>query len=175
MRLGFRFLLMVVFCLSGGWQAACAEWSSRLEAGGTVSVDPTTNRATVTRDGVSTQLWDGVHVLEDGSTVTVRSGQVVPNEAILRAREPQPPVYDPAQAWVGVPIAGQSPCEQLVQRVCGDNDQCSEVPACGLARQLLEMENEDRAKSEDPRGMTYSSGQCKEADKDRAYFQLCTP
>jgi peroxiredoxin family protein len=62
-----------------------------------------------------------------------------------------------------------------VQRVCGDNDQCSEVPACGLARQLLEMENEDRAKSEDPRGMTYSSGQCKEADKDRAYFQLCTP
>ena len=101
------------------WQAVHAQWTSQLEAGGTVSVDPTTNRATVTRDGVSTPLWDGVHRLQDGSAVTVRSGQVVPNEAILRARKPQPPPTDQAESWVGIPIVGASPCEQLVQRVCG--------------------------------------------------------
>jgi hypothetical protein len=175
MRIAFQTALTVVLCCSGGWQVASAEWSSELESGGTVHVDPTTNRATVTRDGVSTQLWDGVHRLEDGSSVTVRSGQVVPNEAILRAREPQPPVTDQAETWVGIPISGSSPCEQLVRRVCGENNQCGDAAGCEPAQQLLEMERTERANSDDPRAMSYSSGQCKEAEKDRDYFRLCPP
>jgi hypothetical protein len=152
-----------------------SDWTSKLEAGGQVRVDPTTNRVTVTRDGVSTPLWDGVHRLEDGSVITVRSGQVVPNEEILRARKPQPPAIDEAQAWVGTPIVGLSPCEKLVRRVCGDMQQCRQVPACDPAQQLLDMERKERAASDNPGGMTYSSGQCQEAVKDTEFFRQCTP
>jgi len=53
----------------GGLYAA--QWSSTLEDGATVTVDPLTNRATVRRNGVETQLWDGVHQLRDGSTLTI--------------------------------------------------------------------------------------------------------
>jgi hypothetical protein len=168
----FGLWLVAFLCAPPAW----AEWRSQLEAGGQVSVDPTTNRATVTRQGVSTPLWDGVHRLEDGSVITVRSGQVVPNQSILRAREQPPePVTDQAQAWVGTPIVGLSPCEQLVRRVCGDQQQCSQAPACGPAQQLLDMERDERAKSLNPDSMSYSSGQCQEAARDPEFFRQCLP
>jgi hypothetical protein len=166
-----RFTLLLVFLLN--LVPAFAQWTSRLENGGEVVVDPTSNRATVTRGGVSTPLWDGVHRLEDGTTLTVRSGQVVPNQDILRARKSQPAVTDPAASWVGSPIIGLSPCEQLVNHVCGVNHHCNDDPACGPARQLLEMEREERSKSGQPKYMTYSSGQCKEAARDTAFFHEC--
>lgn len=152
-----------------------SQWTGRLERGGAVVVDPATNRATVTRDGVSTPLWDGVHRLEDGTVLTVRSGQVVPNEAILRARRPQPAVTDQAVGWVGTPIIGNSPCERLVERVCGANQRCNTAPACAPARQLLEMEREERTTSELPGRMSYSSGQCQEAARDTGFFRECPP
>jgi hypothetical protein len=152
-----------------------AEWTSRLENGGQVVVDPESNRATVTRKGVTTPLWDGVHRLEDGTSLTVRSGQVVPNQAILRARQPQPPAGDQAAVWVGTPIIGASPCEQLVERVCGANGSCKTAPACDPARQLLAMEREERSQSGVPGYMTYTSGQCKEAARDREFFHACQP
>jgi hypothetical protein len=155
---------------------AFGEWTSQLEAGGRVSVDPATNRATVTRQGVSTPLWDGVHRLEDGTVITVHSGQVVPNADILRARErPPEPLTDQAQAWVGTPIVGLSPCEGLVRRVCGERQQCRQAQACGPAQQLLEMERDERARSRNPGSMTYSSGQCQEADRDAEFFRPCPP
>lgn len=157
--------LMLVFTVQ-------AEWSSRLEAGGEVNVDPRTNRATITRDGVTTPAWDGVHQLQDGSTLTIRAGQAVPNQEILRARQQPPPaVTDQASAWVGTPIVGFSPCEQLVRRVCGKNQGCEAEPACKPARQLLDMEEEERSGS--PQNMTYSSGQCMEALKDSEFFGQC--
>ncbi len=152
---------------------AAAQWTSRLQNGGEVVVDPTTNRATVTRKGVTTPLWDGVHRLEDGTALTVRSGQVVPNEDILRARKPPPATAEQAIRWQGAPIEGLSPCEKLVERVCGANRHCSNDPACGPARQLLEMEREERAKSAHPENTTYSSGQCIDASKDTAFFREC--
>jgi hypothetical protein len=171
-KLCFALLLSGFLYIPG----ALSEWTSQLEAGGKVSVDPTTNRATVTRQGVSTPLWDGVHRLQDGSVITVRSGQVVPNEEILRAREPAPEaVTDEAQAWVGTPFVGLSPCEKLVRRVCGDVQQCSQAPACDPAQQLLDMERQERANSRNPGSMTYSSGQCQEAARDTEFFRQCTP
>ncbi len=171
-KLCFGLLLGAFLCVP----LAFAEWTSQLEAGGKVRVDPTTNRATVTRHGVSTPLWDGVHQLQDGSVITVHNGQVVPNEDILRAREQPPaPVTDQAQVWVGTPIIGLSPCERLVRRVCGEAQQCSQAPACGPAQQLLDMERDERAKSHNPGSMTYSSGQCQEAAKDTEFFRQCTP
>ena len=153
--------------------SAQAQWSSQLESGGQVSVDPETNRATITRDGVTTQAWDGVHQLEDGTTLIIRSGQAVPTQGILRARQQPPaPVTDPAGAWVGTPIVGLSPCEQLVQRVCGVNQRCQQAPACAPARQLLSMEREER-ESGSQDNMTYSSGQCMEAIRDKDFFSEC--
>lgn len=154
---------------------AVAAWNAQLQNGGQVRVDPETNRATVTRDGVTTPLWDGVHRLEDGSVITVRSGQVVPNEAILRARKPPPPPTDKAQTWVGRVIDGESPCERLVREVCGARGQCDTGQACDAARQLLDMEHRERAGSERPDLTTYSSGQCIEAGRDRQFFQVCRP
>lgn len=169
---GMGLVLGVFLCVP----AVFAGWTGQLEAGGTVSVDPTSNRVTVTREGVSTPLWDGVHRLKDGSVITVRSGQVVPNKEILHAREqPSEPVTDQAQSWVGMPIVGLSPCEQLLRRVCGERQQCGQAEACGPVQQLLELERTERAKSRNPGSMTYSSGQCQEAAKDSEFFRPCLP
>jgi hypothetical protein len=154
-----------------------ADWRAQLDRGGQVTVDPESNRATVTRDGVTTPLWDGVHRLQDGSVITVRSGQVVPNEDILRARDlpALPPDTDPAEAWVGQRIVGESPCQRLVARVCGDHEQCQKSPACDPAHQLLDRELGERTASRTPDAMTYTSGQCMQADRDRQFFKTCDP
>jgi len=156
---------------------SAAEWSSTLKGGGTVTVDPRTNRISVQKHGVQTPLWDGVHRLEDGSSITVRSGQVVPNEQILRARG-QPDVPEEsegpgAEVWIGAPIVGFSPCEKLVRRVCGENQQCAGQDGCAAATQLVEMEQQERAAQATASRMTYSSGQCQEADRDRQFFATC--
>lgn len=170
-----RFVTIAVLAatLLAAPQPRAAGWSARLKEGGQVSVDPRTNRATIRRDGMETQLWDGVHVLEDGSTITVRSGQVVPNEAILRARQMPAPPKPKQQLWVGEPIVGLSPCERLVHRVCGMDNGCAGAPACDPARQLLGMEQQERRDSGRPGYTTPASGQCIEADQDRTFFATC--
>ncbi len=156
---------------------AHADWRAELATGGQVRVDPATNRATVTRGGVTTPLWDGVHRLKDGSAITVRSGQVVPNAGILRERHPRPPERKPdaAREWVGQPIVGASPCERLVRRVCGGHAECARAPACAPARHLLVEERRERRESPTPDRMTYSSGQCRLAAGDTAFFRACGP
>ncbi|MFQ5642789.1 MAG: hypothetical protein ACE5FQ_03725 [Thiogranum sp.] len=155
--------------------ARAAQWSAPLKEGGTVTVDPDTNRATLRKNGVETQLWDGVHQLEDGSTLTIHSGTAVPNQDILRARElpakPQPPEVD---QWSGAPIVGYSPCEKLVRRVCGADQACAGADACDPARQLLTMEQRERAANASPNYMTPASSQCQQAELDRAYFASCS-
>lgn len=176
MTVNLPVILAVIVWGLAGQSPVYADWNAQLESGGRVSVDPTSNRATVTRDGVSTPLWDGVHRLKDGSVITVRSGQVVPNEQILRAREQPPqPLTDQAQGWVGTPIDGYSPCERLVRSVCGVDQHCGQETACKAAQQLLDMERDERAKSHHPDTMTYSSGQCQEAFKDKEFFRQCPP
>jgi hypothetical protein len=157
--------------------ARADQWSGTLKGGGQVVVDPRTNRITVQKNGVSTQLWDGVHRLQDGSSITVRSGQVVPNRQILRAREerglPEEGEGTSAEMWIGAPIVGHSPCEKLVRRVCGEEQECAGNEGCPVARQLLGMEQQERAADPTPNRMTYASGQCQEADRDRQFFASC--
>jgi len=147
-----------------------AEWSSTLEDGSTVTVDPDSNRATVNRNGVSTPLWNGVHRMQDGSSLIVNHGIAVPTESIMESRRVPPPK---TEEWEDVNIIGYSPCEQLVRQVCGQQDQCADVEACDPARQLLVMEQQERSASSNPNLMTYTSGQCLNAIKDREYFARC--
>ena len=163
----------LLFTAPPQWSQA-AGWSAPLVGGGEVRVDPRTNRATVLRGGVETQLWDGSHRLQDGSTLIIRSGQAVPNAAILGSRRlPGQPERPRAEQWVGVPIVGYSPCERLVRRVCGLSQECSSVQACEPARQLLGMEQQERKANDNRNYMTHASGQCQEADQDKAFFVSC--
>ena len=150
----------------------------RHKGGGEVSIDRQTNRATIKRNGVETQLWDGVHELENGGTITVRDGQVVPSREIIDSRRQpvQPEVIDRTHddLWTGVPIFRQSPCEKLVERVCGKSQACADSEACSMSRQLLDFESRERAASRMHNLMTRASGECLEADVDDTFFATCT-
>ena len=147
-----------------------ADWTAQLKGGGTVSVDPNTNRATVTQGGVTSQIWDGAHRLQDGTILITNRGVAIPNESILESRQIKPPE---TEEWEGVRIVGTSPCERLVRRVCGDEDQCTDAEACGPSRQLLDMESDERNASKNRGLMTYTSGQCLKALKARGFFANC--
>ena len=102
---GWVILAASVIVLPAGVQAE--GWSAPLQGGGTVTVDPRTNRATVTKDGVQSLARDGVHQLQDGTTLIIHSGQAIPNEGILRARQlPAGPEPTDADQWIGAPIVG---------------------------------------------------------------------
>jgi hypothetical protein len=157
-------LALPVFCVTA------ADWSSKMPDGSTVTVNPNTNRATVTRGGVTTQLWDGAHRLQDGSILITNRGVAIPNESILEFRQlPLPQVEE----WEDVRIVGYSPCEQLVRRICGDKDQCIDAEACNPSRQLLDMETGERNASANRGMMTYTSGQCLKAVKEHDFFTTC--
>ena len=161
--------------------------SSGLQGGGVVTVDPDTQRASVTRDGVTSPLWNGVQRLQDGSVMIVNHGEAVPGEPVANPNHgevvPGEPVANPyyqLQApeetdWEGALIAGYSPCEQLTHHVCGLHNECATAKACNPSRQLLAMEQEERAKEADSSRMTYTSGQCINAKKDVEYFSACRP
>ena len=147
-----------------------ADPNFRLQDGGTVIVDPDTNRATVTQDGVTTPLWDGTHRMQDGSILIINQGISVPGEPA--PSPPQKPLPE-AEKWEGAPIAGYSPCEKLTRRVCGKENQCGETQGCDLAQQLLGMEQKERAASKNRNRMTYTSGQCQTMASDAETFPLC--
>ena len=164
-------LLAVVLGLSGAIVTA-ADWTSGMQGGGTVTIDPDTRRATVTRDGVTSPLWNGVHRLQDGSVLIVNHGEVVPGERISEPRR-LPPLE--TADWEGAPIVGYSPCEKLARHVCGKQDECATAEACNPSRQLLAMEQEERKQADSRSRMTYTSGQCLDAMKDAVYFSACRP
>lgn len=163
-------LLLLIALMLPGFALPAGNWNSQLQGGGTVSVDPATNRATVTRGGITSQLWDGAHRLQDGTILITHHGVAIPNESILQSREIQPPE---AEEWEDVRIVGTSPCEKLVHRVCGEQDQCTDAEACDPSRQLLVMETEERNTSKNRSLMSYTSGQCLKAMKDRDFFTTC--
>ena len=163
--------LLFLVSLLAAQMVTAADTNYNLQEGGAVNVDPDTNRATVTRDGVTVPMWDGVHRMQDGSVLIINRGIAVPNKSVIESRQPPPPE---AEEWVGAPIAGYSPCEKLVRQVCGAKELCGDVEGCNLARQLLDMEQEERAASEDRYRMTYTSGQCQNVMTDRENFPVCT-
>ena len=147
-----------------------ADPNFRLQQNDVVTVDPDSNRATVTRDGVTIPMWDGAHRMRDGSVLIINRGIAVPNKTIIETRRLPPPR---AEEWEGAPIAGYSPCEKLARRVCGVKNRCGEVEGCNLARQLLEMEQEERAAGMNRYRMTYTSGQCQNVMMDGEIFPVC--
>jgi hypothetical protein len=164
-------LLAAVFGLSAN-AAIYADWSTGMQGGGTVTVDPDTGRATVTEDGMTVPLWNGVHRLQDGSVLIIHHGEVVPREATGEPHQLSPPE---TTEWEGMPIVGYSPCEQLTRRVCGREDECATAAACNPSRQLLAMEEEERSQAHSRSRMTYTSGQCLEALQDTEFFTACRP
>jgi hypothetical protein len=175
MRIRIALLGILFTCLTlvGSVGIVADPWTARLEQGGEVRVDPSTNRPTAVVGGEEVQLWDGVHRLQDGRELTVESGRVVPNREILRAREPWPEPAVPEQG-TGRPIVGESPCERLVARVCGADGSCGDAADCGPARQLLAMERAEQQKAGTPGRTTFTSGKCVEALGD-AFFTPCAP
>lgn len=169
MKLATNFLLFIVLALPA-YSALLADPNFRLEDGGAVTVDPNTNRATVTQDGVTTPLWDGTHQMQDGSILIINQGISVPGEPAPGIR--QKPIPE-AEKWEGAPIVGYSPCEKLARHVCGKKNQCEKIQGCNLAQQLLDMEQKERAASENRNRMTYTSGQCQTMAADTETFPLC--
>ncbi len=58
--------------------------------------------------------------------------------------------------------SGPSPCQALVERVCGPQGRCATSPACAPARQLRTQDAAERAAALDG-GLTPSGDQCREA------------
>jgi len=150
---------------------AADPWSTTLQGGGNVRVDPSTNRPTVVIEGEEVQLWDGVHRLQDGRELTVESGRVVPNQEILQASEPRSETKLPEEGS-GRLIVGESPCEKLVAKVCGPNGACADAATCDPAHQLLAMERDEQRSAGTPGRTTFTSGKCTEALGD-AFFKRC--
>lgn len=72
----------------------------------------------------------------------------------------------------GAAVKKDSPCDLLVLRVCGGGDVCAGAQSCTLARQLLEMETDERLVGSDPNAPTATGGQCREA-MTNDFFKPC--
>jgi hypothetical protein len=180
-RRALRGPVVAVACLVAGASLA-ASWDAELGSGQAISVDPTTNRALI-RDGTGQgrPLWDGVHRLRDGSTITIRSGVVVPNEAM----QSPPPPADAGEPSGTPPDAAAEPavpapprrgcrsarCDELVLKSCGLYGSCADTEACALARQLRQMQRMSACSwSGDD---DWSERQCRAALQDEAAFGPC--
>jgi hypothetical protein len=71
-----------------------------------------------------------------------------------------------------VPTSKETACKKLVSKVCGANGECNSATACGPARQLLQMENDERLESADPNALTHTGAECQKA-MDNAFFKPC--
>jgi hypothetical protein len=156
-------LALLLIGVATVWGAQADSWEGRLRGGGMVEVDPQTHRPVVRHRGGNTQLWNGVHEMDDGSVIIVRDGVVVPDERMLhswssgdQALTAEMPVH----------------CGELVRRVCGFGDECSGTLACTTARQLLNLEQDERSGA--PYGhVSASSAACKAGLADSAQFPAC--
>lgn len=152
--------------LALGVSAFALAYEAQLQDGTNIQVDPRTNRVT---SGGGQQLWDGVHRLKDGSTITIRSGVVVPTVPMIQ--EKRRPTDEEAE---GPSRAGvETICLQLVRQVCGLKDECATSESCVAAHQLLAMEDQERASGGWVDVQTYTSNKCQEMLGDRQFFAPC--
>lgn len=163
-------LSLSLVALVGSAPVFADTWSGELSRGGQIEVDPATNKPWIsTPEGAHVPLWDGVHRLQDGSTVTVREGVMVPNEEVLRLRDD----YRPEKAFVGE--AG-SACDKLVRKVCGFENECSDAQGCAHAKQLQQFADEEMQERTRPgfaSRFVEVPGQCREALQNAEYFKPC--
>ena len=103
-------------------------------------------------DGGRSPLWNGVHSLRDGGQLSIRNDVLVTGP------------------WSGQGALPQhGPCQQLLERVCGNDGRCSDTTACELARQMETMQRQS-ATDANPPGVP---SQCEMALRDPAFFKLC--
>jgi hypothetical protein len=73
---------------------------------------------------------------------------------------------------VSAPAAKDTPCKKLVDRVCGAAGECEAGKACDPARQLLQMETDERLQSTDPDAVTPTGAECETA-MTNSFFEPC--
>lgn len=159
----------LVVCLWAA-PAIAQSWDSQLVDGSRIKVDVTTNKAThYGPDGSVVPLWDGVHELEDGRTVTVRDGVMVPNLEVLNLRsEPRP---EETRIQEGLAV-----CDKLVRKACGLGDECADAAGCGHAQSLREYAEQERDEADKPGyGTRFFAvpGQCRDGLANEALFPAC--
>lgn len=122
-------------------------------------------RPVLVEDGMGNRrsLWDGIHRLRDGSSITVRNG-VLSDDALL------PDAVEELRRTAG---GLYTRCEALVRKVCGAGEACASAPGCGPARQLLEMETQERRPGSPGSVVTPTSELCNDALEDEAFFSPC--
>ncbi len=146
------------------WRAALPDtWSGQLRDGSALQVDPYTRRAQRDVNGHQVPMWDGVHHLDDGSTVIVRDGIAVPTEQMYQAWEQGPaPESAYRDRW----------CDQLVRKACGFDNACNNSAACMRARSLLGDERREQQLAPMQGGayaQTAASGVCRGALGDPGF------
>ncbi len=157
----YRVLLISLLFIALSCQAGETAWQGALKDGSQIAIDPLTNKVTRNWQGESSQLWDGVHHLDNGAVIIVRDGIVVRDQAIIRIQQEQE-IKQLEEA-----------CVLLVRKVCGPRDECDSHPACDPARQLLALEQEE-LRSSWSNATPESAKQCLEAMHDETFFKVCT-
>jgi len=157
----YRALLTALVLYSITSLAQESPWEGALFDGSQIAIDPVTNKATRTWNGESTQLWDGVHQLDNDAVIIVRDGIVVKDATVMNIQQEQQ-----LQQM-------QDACMNLVRKVCGPRNECESQPACDPARQLLVMEDEERRNTWGS-GAQEVSRHCTKAMSDETFFQACT-
>lgn len=142
-------------------------WTGALQDGSVLKVDPETRRPMRYYNGGTAPMWDGTHRMENGSVVIVRDGAIVPTEGMLDTWAAEPGAE---------PQMRERYCEQLVRKVCGFKEECSQTQPCVLAHQLLRMEREEQRRAPIGSGLypnTASTSECLEA-MGNAAFPACS-
>jgi hypothetical protein len=138
-------------------------WQGQLKGGGVVDVDPYTHKPTVNYQGRSTQLWNGVHEMSDGSVIIVRDGVAVPDERMINSWAARSQLPSSAQTVH---------CEELVRKACGFNNECSGSGPCTTARQLHALELDELRQA--PYGQVSASAlECESGLVDATLFPPC--
>jgi hypothetical protein len=157
----FQKAILILLLISMPLLAEEWAWQGSLMDGSQITIDPSTNKAMRTQDGVSSPLWNGVHRLNNGAVIIVREGLVVRDETVIEAQQEQ------ARNRLN------AACMQLVTKVCGPHNECVSSPGCDPARQLLAMER-DELNSSWSGSTLESSTLCLEALGNEQTFARCT-
>lgn len=170
-------LLLLGLLIGSGQQAVASSWEVELGNGQQISINPSTNRAVVQSGaGRGRPLWDGVHRLSDGSTITIHSGIVVPNEAVQAYQPALVPPPAPGKAAggegsVSPPTGRRGRCVELVLRSCGLHGSCGGTEPCMLAHQLRQAQFQPGASKLG--NANWAEQQCREALQDSTRFPVC--